>query len=115
MVKGIASYLAGVFVSMFGWISNLFQPAVPVETAEQALSIGVCVAHEKFPNVDYSRYKVDVVDGDVYKPLILGGRWCVSYELLDENGESALVFGGGGPEIYIRKKDGKVVRAVLQR
>ena len=114
MLNKIISTTIGLCISMPGWVSSLFSPPLPVRTSEQALLIGSHVAHEKFPNVNYNKYRLFVADGD-NKPHIMGGLWCVYYELVDENGEIADVLGGGGPEIHIRKKDGKIVYANLQR
>lgn len=89
---------------MLGWLLGLFlQPVIPVETPRQAQVIGERIAHEKFPNVNYNKYRVSVLDGDI-KPYIMGGLWCVYYEPINENGEIDDVLGGGGPEIHIRKK-----------
>ena len=97
---------------MFGWLSNLFKAPVPVETAQQAQIIGERIAHESFPNIDYSKYRINVDD---QQHPTRRDTWCVHYDLLDSNGELASVFGGGGPEIHIRKKDGKILRVTLQR
>ena len=95
---------------MFGWILGLFISS-PVLTFRQAQIIGERIAHEKFPNVDYSRYGIDIHDQCSSK----GDEWCISYYLIDENKKRVLAFGGGGPEIHIRKKDGKITYANLQR
>ena len=100
---------------MLGWLLGLFlQQAAPIETPRQAQIIGERIAHEKFPNINYNKYRIFVADGD-NKPHIMGGLWCVYYALVNENGELENVLGGGGPEIHIRKKDGKIVYANLQR
>lgn len=99
---------------MFKLIPNFFKTSTPVRTSQQALLIWERIAHKKFPNIDYSRYRVSVDDGD-NKPFIYGGMWCVYYSPINENGEIEEVLGGGGPEILIRKKDGKIVHACLQR
>ena len=100
--------LIGSFMSFSWWLSGYLPWSVPVETAEQALAIGERVAHEEFPNVDYSRYKVRVN----FHSLRNGYQeWCVWYELVDENGEHyPYLFGGNGPEIHIRPTDGKILR-----
>ena len=99
---------------MFFFISNLFKTVTPVETPYQAQVIGERIAHEKFPNVNYNKYRLSVADVDD-KPNIMGGLWCVYYSPISENGELEEILGGGGPEIHIRKKDGKVVYINLQR
>ena len=99
---------------MFCSISNLFQTVTPVETPLQAQAIGERIAHEKFPKVNYNKYRISVADGDD-KPFIMRGVWCVYYSPIGGNGDPEEVLGGGGPEIHIRKKDGKVIYANLQR
>ncbi len=99
---------------MFFFISNLFHTVTPVKTPHQAQIIGEKIAHERFPKVNYNNYRLSVADGD-NKPYIMGGVWCVYYSPINKNGELAEVLGGGGPEIHIRKKDGKIIYANLQR
>lgn len=99
---------------IFFSISNLFKPVTPVETSYQAQVIGERIAHEKFPRVNYNNYRISVADGDD-KPYIMGGVWCVYFSPISENGGLEEVLGGGGPEIHIRKKDGKIIYANLQR
>ena len=99
---------------IFFSISNLFKPVTPVETSYQAQVIGERIAHEKFPRVNYNNYRISVADGDD-KPYIMGSVWCVYFSPISENGELEEVLGGGGPEIHIRKKDGKIIYANLQR
>lgn len=111
MLNKIISTTIGVCISMFGWVSNLFSPSLPVRTSEQALLIGSHVAHNKYPNIDYNRYRINVDDSYLNSRNI----WVVSYLLLDANGRTADVLGGGGPVIHISKTDGKIVYINLQR
>lgn len=99
---------------IFFFISNLFKTVTPVETPYQAQIIGERIAYERFPKVNYNKYRISVADGDD-KPYIMGGVWCVYYSPIRENGELEEVLGGGGPEIHIRKKDGRIMYANLQR
>lgn len=48
---------------MLGWLLGLFlQQAAPVETPRQAQIIGERIAHEKFPNINYNKYRIFVAD-----------------------------------------------------
>ncbi len=90
-------------------INTLFGTSGPIVSAQSALLVGDRVAHGIFPSVNYANYSPVVYDhylGD-------NNRWVVSYELPENNGEVFL--GGGGPEIHIRKSDGKLLFVGLQR
>ena len=70
--------LIGSFMSFSWWLSGYLPWSVPVETSEQALVIGERAAHEHYPDIDYNRYVVQVID--------YGRSWCVFYAPIDENG-----------------------------
>lgn len=111
MLNKIISTTIGACISMFGLIPNIFKPSLSVTTSEQALFIGSQVARNKYPNIDYNRYLVNVDDSYLDSHNI----WVVSYLLLEEDGRIADVLGGGGPVIHISKTDGKIVYINLQR
>ncbi len=112
MIEKIISTVVGACISMFGWVSDLFKPTLPVTDATTALTIGKKVAQEKYPNIDYNSYAVQVYD----HYLRDDNRWVVSYELVDGNGRIMdNILGGGGPEIHIRKTDGKILYTGIQR
>lgn len=109
MIEEILSCLVGMCMNVSWWVSGWLPTSVPVETAEQALAIGERVAHEEFPNIDYSKYEVQVE----YRCYRNGCKvWEVWY--WDVN-KDPRIFGGGGPEISIRQTDGKILNAVLGR
>lgn len=87
-------------------INTLFGTSGPIGSAQSALLVGDRVAHGVFPSVNYANYSPVVYD----HYLSDSNRWVVSYELLGNN-----VLGGGGPEIHIRKSDGKLLFVGLQR
>ncbi len=109
MIEEILSCLLGMCMNVSWWVSGWLPTSVPVETAEQALAIGERVAHEEFPNIDYSKYEVQVE----YRCYRNGRKvWDVAYMEIDKDPR---IFGGNGPEIEIRQTDGKILNAVLQR
>ncbi len=98
---------------MLGWLLGLFchvkKPVIPVADASTALIIGQQVAHEKYQKINYANYNVVVYD----HYLRDNNRWVVSFELPENNGE--VILGGGGPEVHIRKTDGKILYVGIQR
>jgi hypothetical protein len=89
--------------------AGMCDPSQPAITAEEALKIGVQAAHERFPDIEYSRYIVHVED---YSKFIqrVEDIWVVFYSL-----DNPRIRGGGGPAVHIRKSDGRVMKTYLQR
>ena len=83
----------------------------PVETKEQAIKIAKNHVIIKYWWKNFDEYEICAWDASVEKP-IEGEYWIVSYELRSDSGN--FVDGGGGPAVWIKKNNGKVVKCKLQ-
>lgn len=88
-------------------IKTFFFPT-PVETEEQALDLGERLAHSLYTYIPFDNYIPQVCSND--------DEWLVYYCLKGPDGLiNHHILGGGGPEIHIRKKDGKLLNIFLQK
>lgn len=76
----------------------------PVITSEQAITISKQYVYKKY-HIYFDEYTVNVTSDD--------NSWNVYYTRVDSNGYA--YEGGGGPELHIKKSNGKVIRCLLQK
>ena len=81
-----------------------------VESKEQATQIAKEYVYDKYKN-SFDNYEISVeLNDDI---------WIVSYgisAIYNEYGEiSGATLGGGGPEVHIRKRNGRVLKCTLQK
>lgn len=98
--------------------------AKPIKSEQEAKEVGEYIAHEFFPDIDYSKYQPAKVSdyGD--------GYYSVAYlqpprikKLPDfvplKEGQTREILvpvkGGGGPEVIIEKETGKIILCCLQK
>jgi Peptidase propeptide and YPEB domain. len=101
-----------------------------VETKEQAIALAKDCVFQMFDKsfeedeveLDGKIYHYeieiwnDLFDGLFFQYTSSEGIWLVVYDLFDENGERLSGWtGGGGPEVHIRKSDGRIVYCNLMR
>ena len=94
-----------MFELLCNYIGSIFGLIGPIDHHLQALEIGQKIAMSRLPNIDYSKYTVKVHN--------VQSEWIVFYVLNDADGQHFM--GGGGPEIHIRKSDGRITKYNLQR
>lgn len=76
----------------------------PVETGEQAVSIAKEFVFNKYKQ-NFDKFEI--------KSEIEGNTWIVYYMQTDIDGNPCE--GGGGPELHIKKSNGKVISCLLQK
>ena len=84
----------------------------PVESKQEAIEIAKRYVKEKYKR-SFEDYQIKVV---IESELDADGSddvWVVSYSYIDKFGYA--VEGGGGPEVHIRKTDGKIIYCMLQQ
>jgi|GEM_PF-3266987 len=97
----------------------------PVETKEQAIAISKEYVFQEF-NKSFEEdeveldgkkyhYEIEIWDDPRWQFAPYEETWLVVYDLKDENGERDDSCGGGGPELRIRKSDGRVIYCNLSR
>ena len=81
-----------------------------INTSQQAIELADRVAKYRWNSIDFDKYVIQA------EYLESTNEWCVYYCLKgSDNRIDEHIFGGGGPEIHIRKSDGKITSYKLQK
>lgn len=99
-----------IVLKIFSGIVSLLLPHNPVNTSLEAIRIAENIVHQKYPDINYDNYTAQVeFDQNT-------NEWCIFYMLNTIEGHpDNNIMGGGGPEIHLRKSDGKITKVVLQK
>ena len=93
-----------ISLTSLGYFSFLNQN--PVSTEEQAILIAEKYVSKKYNN-NFNKYAIMAELED--------DTWIVTYYKNIKLNEGEGLMGGGGPELHIKKSNGKVIRCLLQK